>query len=50
MQVYSAAVHLAGPGEEMTSCCSSVVRAAFSACCFFLTSCSADLRSSRVTP
>merc|ERR1719211_606227 len=40
------------PGGELAlaSCCNSVVRAAFSACCFFLTSCSADLRSSRVTP
>ena len=37
-------------GELMTSCCSSVVLAAFSCCCFFFTSCSADLRSSRVTP
>ena len=38
------------PGELITSCCSWSVRWAFSCCCFFLTSCSADLRSSRVTP
>ena len=34
----------------MTSCCSSVVRCWFSCCCFFFTSCSADFKSSRVTP
>ncbi len=33
-----------------TSCWSSEVLAWFSCCCFFLTNCSADLRSSRVTP
>ena len=38
----------AGAGEA--NCCSSVVLWAFSCCCFFFTSCSADLRSSRVTP
>ena len=38
-----------GAGAD-ASCCSSVVRVAFSCCCFFFTSCSADLRSSRVTP
>ena len=37
-------------GLLMTSCWSSVVLAAFSCCCFFLTNCSADLRSSKVTP
>ena len=39
-----------GLGDDIASCCSSVVLWAFSCCCFFLTSCSADLRSSRVTP
>ena len=39
-----------GLGDEIASCCSSVVLCAFSCCCFFLTSCSADLRSSSVTP
>ena len=38
-----------GVGEP-ASCCSSVVRWAFSCCCFFFTNCSADLRSSSVTP
>ena len=38
----------AGAGEA--NCWSSVVLWAFSCCCFFFTSCSADLRSSRVTP
>ena len=38
-----------GAGAD-ASCCSSVVRVAFSCCCFFFTSCSADLRSSSVTP
>ena len=33
-----------------TSCWSSDVRCWFSCCCFFFTNCSADLRSSRVTP
>ena len=37
-----------GPAEA--SCCNSVVLVAFSCCCFFFTSCSADLRSSSVTP
>ena len=38
-----------GAGAD-ASCCSSVVRVAFSCCCFFFTSCSADFRSSSVTP
>ena len=38
-----------GAGAD-ASCCSSVVRVAFSCCCFFFTSCSADFKSSRVTP
>ena len=38
----------AGAGEA--NCWSSVVLWAFSCCCFFFTSCSADFRSSRVTP
>ena len=37
-----------GPADA--SCCNSVVLVAFSCCCFFFTSCSADLRSSSVTP
>ena len=48
----------AGDGEAVggegglaeASCCNSVVLVAFSCCCFFFTSCSADLRSSSVTP
>ena len=38
-----------GAGAD-ASCCNSVVRVAFSCCCFFFTSCSADLRSSSWTP
>ena len=33
-----------------TSCCNSEVLCWFSNCCFFLTNCSADFRSSNVTP
>ena len=49
------AVDPSGDGEELdpeavTRFCSSLVRACCSCCCFFLTSCSALLRSSRVTP
>jgi len=46
------AVEPGGSGEtcSWTSCCSSVVLWAFSCCCFFFTSCSADFKSSKVTP